>query len=294
MSSQTQARNPVYEGLLSVVLRPESDAAASYQSAVLAPGFGPDAGLDLRYFGGRTLPHLRYSLLYLGTWQESAISQLDHAIAGAMDDSQLNNVIAQYFPGTQVTATFAGSHHYAGTVPARVTRKTVEKFVAELATNSAVMCLCLPEGAVLVDTVDVDSKHGLGGYHGSVLTNGKERYYCVAVYSEGDNGIVAFDEPWKNVCATLYHELQETRTDPDVEDAIRAGSAPGADRLLGWYSPRSGEIGDIPMAESGRRLDLVMQEVPLADGSGTVPIQLMWSNAVGGPEGPITKPHPPQ
>jgi hypothetical protein len=34
-----------------------------------------------------------------------------------------------------------------------------------------------------------------------------------------------------------------------------------------------------------------MKEVPLSDGSGTVPIQLMWSNAVGGPEGPIPAPH---
>jgi hypothetical protein len=277
-----------------VVLRPESEAAASYRSAVLAPGFGPDASLDLRYFGGRTLPHLRYSLLYLGTWRESETSQLDRAIGAAMKDPHLNNVVAQYFSGTQVTSTFAGSHHYAGTVPARVTRPTVEKIVAELSTNSTVMCLCLPKGAVLVDTVDVDSKHGLGGYHGSVHTNGKERYYCVAVYSDGDNGIPAFDEPWKNVCATLYHELQETRTDPDVEDAIRMGSAPGADRLLGWYSPRGGEIGDIPMAEAGGNLDLVMREVPLADGSGTVPVQLMWSNAVGGPEGPVKAPRQPQ
>ena len=118
----------------------------------------------------------------------------------------------------------------------------------------------------------VDSKHGLGGYHGSVKAGGAERYYTVAVYSEGGNGIVAFDEPWKNVCATLYHELQETRTDPDVEDAIRLGSAPGADRLLGWYSPRGGEIGDIPMAEAGGDLARVMREVPLADGGvGEVP-----------------------
>jgi hypothetical protein len=34
-----------------------------------------------------------------------------------------------------------------------------------------------------------------------------------------------------------------------------------------------------------------MKEVPLADGSGTVPTQLMWSNAVAGPEGPIATPH---
>ena len=93
----------------------------------------------------------------------------------------------------------------------------------------------------------------------------------------GHNGIVAFDEPWKNVCATLYHELQEARTDPDVEDAIRTGD----NKYLGWYSPRGGEIGDIPIATAP--LQDVMREVPLADGSGTVPVQLMWSNRAGGP-----------
>jgi hypothetical protein len=103
------------------------------------------------------------------------------------------------------------------------------------------------------------------------------------VYSERGNGIDEFHEPWRNVCATVYHELQEIRTDPDVEDAIRAGTAPGGERLLGWYSPRGGEIGDMA---------IVMEQVPLADGSGMVPVQLMWSNAVGGPEGPIKEPHP--
>ena len=74
------------------------------------------------------------------------------------------------------------------------------------------------------------------------------------------------------------------RTDPDVEDAIRAGRAPAATRLLGWYSPNGGEIGDIPIAESHGDIHLAMKEVPLADG-GTAPVQLMWSNRVGGPEG---------
>jgi hypothetical protein len=294
VSTQTQTRPRVHEGLLSVVLRPDSEAASSYRSEILAPGFGPESSLDLRFFGGKTLPQLRFSLLYPGAWTESERSQLDDALSAAMRDRDLNNMLAQYFPGAEVTATFGGSRRYAGAVPKRVTRKTVETFVTELSTNLTVTCLCLPKDAVLVDTVDVDSKHGLAGYHGSVHVDGKERYYCVAVYSEGDNGIVAFDEPWKNVCATLYHELQETRTDPDVEDAIRLGSSPNADRLLGWYSPRGGEIGDIPLSESGARLDLVMQEVPLADGSGTVPIQLMWSNAVAGPEGPVTTPRRPR
>jgi hypothetical protein len=35
-----------------------------------------------------------------------------------------------------------------------------------------------------------------------------------------------------------------------------------------------------------------MKEVPLGAG-GTAPIQLMWSNAVSGPEGPVAKPHRP-
>jgi hypothetical protein len=47
------------------------------------------------------------------------------------------------------------------------------------------------------------------------------------------------------------------------------------------------------MRLAGDRLDLVMVEVPLADGSGPVPIQLMWSNAVHGPEGPVNTPRPP-
>jgi hypothetical protein len=290
----TQTRNRVTEGPLDVVLLPNSEAAASYRSAVLAPGFGPEPGLDLRYFGGRTLPHLRYTLVYLGEWDAGERTQLDHSLGAAMRDPGLNNVLTQYFPSGEVTTTFAGSLVHPGSIPTRVQRDEVESLVAELNIGPSVTCLLLPRGAVLVDTGDVDSKHGLGGYHGSIKTNGSERYYSVAVYSDGDNGIVAFDEPWKNVCATLYHELQETRTDPDVEDAIKLGSAPGADRLLGWYSPRGGEIGDIPMAEAGGDISRVMQEVPLSDGSGTVPIQLMWSNAVGGPEGPTPTPRPPQ
>ena len=303
----TQTRNRITEGPLNVVLRPGSEAEAAYRSAVLAPGFGPDPSLDLRYFGGKTLPNLRWVHVYLGTWDADARSKLDHALPAAMRDRGLNNVLAQYFPNAEVTASFAGSQVHAGKVSGRVYRDTVETLVAGLDVGPATACILLPPGAVLVDgdstgsravtdvdADEVDSKHGLGGYHGSIHVAGSTRYYAVAVYSEGDNGIVAFDEPWKNVCATLYHELQETRTDPDVEDAIRLGSSPGADHLLGWYSSRGGEIGDIPMAEAGGRLDLVMREVPLADGSGTVPVQLMWSNAVGGPEGSIPKPRPPQ
>ncbi len=140
-----------------------------------------------------------------------------------------------------------------------------------------------------------DSTNGLGGYHGSVHVGGKTLYYAVGVFSQvlpdgTRNGIPVFDQPWKNVVATFYHELQEARTDADVEDAIKAGNDPNGARFLGWTSAQGEEIGDFPVFEANP-LTLVFKEVPLADGSGTVPIQFMYSNAVNGPEGPIDTPH---
>jgi len=141
-----------------------------------------------------------------------------------------------------------------------------------------------------------DSLHGLGGYHGSVRVQTSTgasafAYYAVGVFSEQltrrrANGILGFDQSWKDVVATFYHELCEARTDPDVEEVNRSHD----ESLLGWYSDAAGEIGDIPMELAGAKLSLVMREVPLTKG-GTVPIQLQWSNAVGGPEGPIPTPH---
>ena len=92
-------------------------------------------------------------------------------------------------------------------------------------------------------------------------------------------GVPVFDQPWKNVAATFYHELNEARTDPDVEDAIRTGDS----SRLGWYSARGGEIGDLPVTAAGPGLALVFTEMELADGSGAVPVQLMWSNKDNGP-----------
>jgi hypothetical protein len=57
------------------------------------------------------------------------------------------------------------------------------------------------------------------------------------------------------------------------------------------YAPRGSEIGDIPLEEAGANLTSVMKEVKLARGGKLVPVQLMWSNAVAGPEGPIAHKH---
>jgi hypothetical protein len=142
-----------------------------------------------------------------------------------------------------------------------------------------------------------DSTQGLGGYHGSVHVGAAPQttvYYAVGVFSEQradgtTNGIPVFDQPWKNVVATFYHELNEARTDPDVEDAIRAGNDPNAIKFLGWTSQQGEECGDFPVFEANP-LTQVFQEVAVTDGSRTVPVQFQYSDAVHGPEGPVGKP----
>jgi hypothetical protein len=203
-------------------------------------------------------------------------------------------------------------------LPATVYKDTVEQLATQLHAEgalgeadpaSSVINIMLPKGIVLSDEVSpgfaapagaeeawerrragtikldpdnaADSGHGLGGYHGSIhLEGGVETYYAVGVYSEGSSGIAAFDEPWENVVATFYHELNEARTDPSVEDV----NATGNNNLLGWYSQEGrGEIGDLPINACAGNLSLVFQEVALADGTGRVPVQLMWSNLASGP-----------
>lgn len=150
---------------------------------------------------------------------------------------------------------------------------------------------------IVPESEEGDSLSGLAGYHGSVVVaNGGRVYYSVSAYSErftdgATNGIPVFAEPWKNVAATLYHQLVEARTNPDVEDAIRDSNDLNADRNLGWVSDGGREIGDFPL-HSNIPLTSVVTEVPLADGSGRVPVQLPYSNFVHGPEGPIPQPHP--
>ena len=128
---------------------------------------------------------------------------------------------------------------------------------------------------------------GLGGYHGSIHVSEAAVYFAVGVFSEllpngNENGIVAFDEPWKNIVGTFYHEIQEARTDPDVEDAIRTQNL----NFIGWNSEQGEEIGDFPIFEASP-LQEVFREVPLVKG-GTAPIQFMYSNRVNGPEDPTT------
>jgi hypothetical protein len=143
-----------------------------------------------------------------------------------------------------------------------------------------------------------DSTNGLGGYHGSIHVSSTRAtetlYYAVGVFSEElpdgrTNGIPVFDQPWKNVVATFYHELNEARTDPDVQDAIDAGSDPSATSFLGWTSLQGEECGDFPVFEADP-LNEVFQEVKLSNGNATVPIQFQYSDADHGPGLPRATP----
>jgi hypothetical protein len=157
-----------------------------------------------------------------------------------------------------------------------------------------------PVSVVVPHEEEEDSTQGLGGYHGSVHVssgpNGQVVYYAVGVFSEQlpdgtVNGIPVFNQSWKNVVATFYHELNEARTDPDVEDAIRAGDDPAAINFLGWTSAQGEECGDFPVFEANP-LSEVFQEIQLSDGSATVPVQFQYSNADHGPGEPREEPAP--
>jgi hypothetical protein len=315
---QRSARLPRQGGAQPI--RVASTAATdSSQSNALAGGLTQSPQEDLRYRGGRTIQNLKFYNIYVGgtaAWSANDWKSIDKALAAAMADKYLNNVIVQYFNNQPVSSSFQGSFFLSGWAPTNVPKSDLERQVSGLYSSGAfkgmdlqntVFNFMLPHGTILGDPSageqksttlsaaipkddETDSTGGLGGYHGSVHVGGATVYYAVGAYSErlpngGTNGIPVFDQNWKNVVATFYHELQEARTDADVGDAA-AGVGPNPAALCGWTSDSGNEIGDYPIAEA-TQLKQVFVEIPLADGSGTVPIQMVYSNAVHGPEGPI-------
>lgn len=287
----------------------------------IAPGIRPTPAHDLIYHGGRTILNLEFVSFYVAgdSWSADDITNIDKALAGAMTEPTLNNVMAQYFTGQPIT-TPKPSRKLPGAAPPHASQGDVEQWLTDLANKgqlagfdyqNTVFNFMLPQGTILSDNPAVggakagkkgvhkpgaedeaDSLNGLGGFHGSVVVGPNTLYYAVGVYSEvradgSANGIPAFDQPWKSVVATFYHELNEARTDPDVEQVI--GGAPST--LLGWTSRQGEECGDFPISEANP-LTLVFQEVPLTAG-GTAPIQFQYSDYVHGPEGPVATPRPP-
>lgn len=301
----------------------------------LTDGASPTPAEDLKYHGGRVIRDLFYVNLYVSgdtEWSRPDVENIDSRLSAAMRDEHLNNVLLQYFENQPIRSTPLPSHPLVGYTPKTVSRGDIQnmitwlhgrRFLESFDLQNTVFNLLLPPGTVLTvddraviavkDEIagaysprsmnvvppyeDGDSLNGLGGYHGSVVTENNDRvYYTVSVYSERGansttNGIPVFGEPWKNVVATLYHQLAESRTNPDVEEAMRHASDGTAESYLGWVSASGLELGDFPI-RADIPLPSVFREVPLANGSGAVPIQLIYSNAVHGPEGPISQPHP--
>ncbi len=292
----------------------------------LAAGFSPTPEHDLKFRGGRTIAQLSYINFFVGgagPWRRSDVDSINHTLAAAMGDASLNNVMRQYFSNQPISTRFLGSHFVGRQRPKLVTETAARALVRKLFQGgqlagldfpNTVVCLMLPSGTVLTDgsgpgrahkpeegqekpgapeAEEASSLEGLGGYHGSVDIGSTRIYYAVGVYSQKlngkENGIAVFDVPWKNVVATFYHELNEARTDPDVDRAIETNTTDG---VIGWNSDDGEECGDFPVFEAGGlgSLALVFQQVSLENG-GSAPIQFQYSNAVHGPEGPISQPH---
>lgn len=304
---------------MKVQVKPNSKAERYYRSArglpgsaipmpkVIAPGIDPSPLHDLIFHGGKVTPNMHYKNFYVGgngSWVEQDVASIDTALSAAMGDASLNNVMNQYFPGAKVSCDFHGSEILAGAKPKSFGEPDVQSLVKKLFSkgglegfdlSNSIFNFLLPSGSVL--KLDADSSlGGLGGYHGSVHVKkggvNTTLYYSIGVFSEilpngNENGIVAFDKPWKNVVGTFYHELNEFRTDADVDDAI----AKNNNDFLGWMSRQGEEIGDSPIFEAGSALQKVFAEVKLTGKKTTVPVQFMYSNFVHGPEGPISKPH---
>lgn len=292
----------------------------------LATGIAPSPTRDLLFHGGKTVPVMQFQNLYVGgeaSWQESDITNIDRAIATAMSEPRLENVMVQYFPGRKISCTAIASRVLESPKPGTVSQGDVEALLRKLHAQGAlaghdfattIFNFVLPRGTVLTDgalptgsLADAPSARraaakpqrvasslsGLGGYHGSIHPNKQTTlYFSVNVFSEmlangNENGIVAFEQPWKNVVATLYHELNEFRTDPDVQDTIKTGDSD----FLGWTSRQGQEVGDFPIIAAGGDLQLVFKQVKATGKTFFLPIQFQYSNFVHGPEGPIKKPH---
>jgi hypothetical protein len=272
----------------------------------IAPGILPSVMDDLMFHGGKVVPQMEYQNIFLGSnadWLASDIASIDISIRRAMQDRRLNNVMVQYFPGAKLSCDPRTSFVTGGPKPATLDQTALKNLVIgffdgnriakrDLATT--IFNLILPPGTVL--KLDGSSSlNGLGGFHDSVHFTRSGRkftlYYSANVFSQvlpnnRENGIAVFDRPWKNVVGTLYHEINEFRTDPDVGDAILHND----NDFLGWTSRRGHEVGDQPIFVA-QSLEQVFKQVTVAGTSKRVPVQFLFSNAVHGAEGPINAPH---
>jgi hypothetical protein len=297
--------------VIDAMLRPGSEADKVYRAAAVKfrrSKLNATASIgqnDLFLQGGRVVARAQFRNVFLGgsaLWNLSDPPQIDDAIKRALRDRRLENVMRQYFSTPAVSCEGLEAALQAWTAKDQVGRTDVDAILEQLFRehpsfasdlDTTIFNIVLPRGVILRSGQST-SLTGLGGFHGNTLLQigGQPRdvYFSLNVFSEqganGNNGIPVFNAAWKNIVATLYHEINEFRTDPDVEKANRAATEDEALGLIGWISNANEEVGDHPLS-GGSSLSDVFQEVLLADQSRRVPTQFMYSNAIHGPQGPV-------
>src|SRR5207249_3393573 len=82
------------------------------------------------------IPDLVFTNFFVGgtaSWNPTDVQQIDRALAAAMADLNLNNVMVQYFRGRpQITSTFRPSQVLQTPAPATVSRQDVEGKIRSL------------------------------------------------------------------------------------------------------------------------------------------------------------------
>src|SRR5215471_1382997 len=79
--------------------------ASMPEPSAIAPGLPSTPEHDLIFHGGHTIANLVFANFYVGgtdAWQPSDMQSIDQALAAAMSDQRLNNVMCQYYPAGQI------------------------------------------------------------------------------------------------------------------------------------------------------------------------------------------------
>ena len=285
---------------------------AQLEADAIAPGIPPDASADLKFHGGKTVPQMVFQNVFLGgraSWLASDIDSINTTITLAMQDRRLNNVVAQFFDaGVKLTCDPRPLFVLEESHRAMLDQPSAKQLVSRLVQQGQLSDSDLGQHNLQPVATSWSRAQARPRRFAprawrvsqsrctfSSRARRRSAYYSANVFSQRlpngrVNGIPAFDASWKDVVGTLYHEINEFRTDPDVGDAIEQNS----DDFLGWMGAQ-GEIGDQPIAAAGAvgNLSLVFQEIMSSTGNGRVPVQFLFSNAVHGAEGPIDQPDPP-
>lgn len=172
-----------YTHPLRVFVGPKTRAEKRFRSRVLmpqpeelAPGLPSTPDHDLVFNGGHIISDLVFTNFYIGgsdAWDANDMQSIDQALAAAMSDQNLNNVMSQYYSSGQITSTFRGSQVLAGPPPQTVSQGDVENLVQTLFQagtlngfdfTSTVFNFMLPSGTILNTNPALQRAQSLPGW----------------------------------------------------------------------------------------------------------------------------------